>query len=61
MAIFIYDDDKRKWVETKKHPIRIEDNINTYINMRKTWSNQTKMEFNTTTVGDSVRKMGGDI
>ena len=61
MAIFIYDDDKRKWVETKKPPIRIEDNINTYINMRKTWSNQTKMEFNTTPVGDSVRKMGGDI
>ena len=27
------------------------------INMRKTWSGTTKMEFNTTTVGDSRDRM----
>jgi DnaJ-class molecular chaperone len=31
------------------------------INMRNTWSGQTKVEFNTTTVAESVKKMGGDI
>jgi len=28
-----------------------------YINMRKTWSGQTKIEFNTTTVDKSIKKM----
>ena len=27
------------------------------INMRKTWSNQTKVEFNYTTVGESINRM----
>ena len=31
--------------------------INNHINMRKTWSGQTKVEFNTTTVDKSVNKM----
>ena len=36
-------------------------NISDYINMRKTWSGQTKVEFSQTTVAESVKKMGGDI
>ena len=60
MAIFIYNEDKKKWVEAKAPPKKTYDSRN-YVNMRKTWSNQTKVEFNTTTVEDSVRKMGGDI
>ena len=36
-------------------------NISDYINMRTTWSGQTKMEFNTRTIGSSIEKMGGDL
>ena len=32
-------------------------NLSDYINMRKTLSGTTKMEFNTTTVEESVKKM----
>ena len=56
----MYNEDKKKWVEAKAPPKKTYDSRN-YVNMRKTWSNQTKVEFNTTTVEDSVRKMGGDI
>ncbi len=28
-----------------------------FINMRTTWSGQTKMEFNTTSMSDSINKM----
>ena len=28
-----------------------------YINMRKTWSGQTKVEFNETTIDKSIKKM----
>ena len=60
MAIFIYDKKKGKVVEVDEIPVKLDDTRN-YVNMRKTWSNQTKMEFNTTTVGDSISRMGGDI
>ena len=29
------------------------------INMRNTWSGQTKVEFNNTTIEESIKKMGG--
>ena len=31
--------------------------VTNHINMRRTWSGQTKVEFNTTTVEQSVNKM----
>lgn len=61
MGIFVYDEKLKKVVKVKEIPYRVDDDIAKYINMRKTWSNQTKVEFNTTTVEDSVRKMGGSI
>ena len=60
MAIFVYDKETKKWVESKARPLNA-DNTRNHVNMRTTWSNQTKMEFNTTTIEDSVSKMGGDI
>ena len=47
--IFIYDKDKREWVEANKEPVKIDDTRN-YVNMRTTWSGQTKVEFNQTTM-----------
>ena len=29
------------------------------INMRNTWSGQTQVEFSTTTIDESIKKMGG--
>ena len=60
MAIYKYDKDKGKVVELKEIPIRLDDTRN-HVNMRTTWSNQTKVEFNQTTVEESVAKMGGKI
>ena len=31
------------------------------INMRTTWSGTTKIEFNTTTMGDDIRNRGGSL
>ena len=49
MAIFIYDEKKKKMVEVKSPPVNIDDTRN-YVNMRKTWSGQTKVEFKQTTM-----------
>ena len=64
MAIFIYCKDCNKTVEPDscKHKTKLSnssDKISNYINMRKTLSGTTKMEFNTGTVKDSVENMGG--
>ena len=53
MAIFVYDEKKRKMVEVKKPPVKIDDTRN-YVNMRKTWSGQTKVEFNETTMDKDI-------
>ena len=58
MAIFIYDKEKGGVVEVKEIPINIDDTRN-YVNMRKTWSGQTKVEFSTTTVGQDIIDRGG--
>ena len=34
--------------------------ISNHINMRYTWSGQTKIEFNTTTVDESIKSMNKD-
>ena len=38
----------------------VSQNISDYINMRKTWSGQTKIEFSTGTVDDSIKNMNGN-
>ena len=51
--IFIYDKEKGKVVEVDKVPIRTDDTRN-YVNMRKTWSGQTKVEFSQTTIDEDI-------
>ena len=51
--IFIYDKDKREWVEAKTPPSR-PNNTKDHINMRTTWSGQTKVEFNQTTMDEDI-------
>ena len=34
-----------------------EGSVNNHINMRKTWSGTTKIEFNTTTMDESIKRM----
>ena len=53
MAIFIYDKDKGKVVEVNQVPVRTDDTRN-HINMRKTWSGQTKVEFSQTTIDEDI-------
>ena len=51
--IYIYDEDSKKWVEANKVPPKFDDTRN-YVNMRTTWSNQTKVEFNQTTMDKDI-------
>ena len=53
MAIFIYNKEKGKVVEVKEVPVNIDDTRN-YVNMRKTWSGQTKVEFSQTTIDEDI-------
>ena len=53
MAIFIYDKDKGKVIEVNQVPVRTDDTRN-HINMRKTWSGQTKVEFSQTTIDEDI-------
>ena len=53
MAIFKYDKEKGKVVELKEVPVNIDDTRN-YVNMRTTWSGQTKVEFNQTTMDEDI-------
>ena len=51
--IFIYDNDKKKVVEVKQAPAKRDDTRN-HVNMRTTWSGQTKVEFNQTTIDQDI-------
>ena len=53
MAIFTYDEEKKKWLEVDKIPISINDTRN-HVNMRTTWSGQTKVEFSQTTIDQDI-------
>ena len=53
MAIFVYDKDKKKIVEVKNIPVPIDDTRN-HVNMRTTWSSQTKVEFSQTTIDEDI-------
>lgn len=66
MAIFIYCEKCEEYLEPNscKHKKQFNnggDKISNYINMRKTLSGTTRMEFNQTTMGDDIRSRGGDI
>ena len=66
MAIFVYCEECEECVEPnscehKKQLNNSSDKISNYINMRKTFSGTTKMEFNQTTMGDDIRNRGGSI
>ena len=51
--IFIYDKEKGKVVEVKEVPVKTDDTRN-YVNMRKTWSGQTQVEFSQTTIDEDI-------
>ena len=53
MAIFMYNDKKKKWLEVDKVPIEVDD-AKIHINMRKTWSGTTQIEFNQTTMDEDI-------
>ena len=39
------------------HYVKDHDDTRNHVNMRKTWSGTTKVEFNETTIDESVKKM----
>ena len=50
--------------ETKKemkcdcgHYVKDHDNTKNHVNMRNTWSKTTQVEFNTTTIDESIKRM----
>ena len=53
MAIFVYDKELKKVVPAKEAPVKIDDTRN-YVNMRTTWSGQTKVEFSQTTIDQDI-------
>ena len=55
MAHYIYDKKKKKVVEvTKDRLMTPMGKVGYYINMRKTWSGQTKVEFSQTTIDKDI-------
>ena len=53
MAIFMFNKDEGKVVEIKDIPIQFDDTRN-HVNMRTTWSSQTKVEFSQTTMDEDI-------
>ena len=53
MAIFMFNKDEGKVVEVKDTPIQFDDTRN-HVNMRTTWSSQTKVEFSQTTMDQDI-------
>tara|TARA_Y100001963_G_C6663338_1_gene391584 strand:+ start:532 stop:723 length:192 start_codon:yes stop_codon:yes gene_type:complete len=59
MAIFVYCKECKKCVEpgSCKHEFNLNrESTGKYINMRKTWSKDTKVEFSTTTMDALIQK-----
>ena len=59
MAIFKYDNDLKKVVPINEVPTA-RNNTKDHVNMRTTWSGTTQIEFNTTTIDESVRRMNDE-
>ena len=53
MAIFMFNEEEGKIIEVKEIPISIDDTRN-YVNMRRTWSGQTQVEFSQTTIDQDI-------
>jgi hypothetical protein len=53
MAIFMFNKDDGKIVEVKEAPVTTDDTRN-HVNMRTTWSSQTKVEFSQTTIDQDI-------
>ena len=53
MAIFKYDKEKGKVVELKEAPSNF-NNTKDHVNMRTTWSSQTKIEFSQKTMDQVI-------
>ena len=51
--IYIYDKSSEKWIEANKIPSKLDDTRN-HVNMRTTWSGQTKVEFSQTTIDQDI-------
>ena len=53
-----YDKDKKKMVEFNPNNKSFSDGaVSNHINMRKTWSGTTKIEFNTTTIDEAIKRL----
>ena len=66
MAIFIYCEDCETTVEPNscKHNKgfnQVSNDVGKYINMRKTLSGTTKIEFNHTSMADDIKSRGGSL
>ena len=64
MAIFVYDEKLKKTVPLEEYNGNKDlkrNRCDVYVNMRNTWSGTTKMEFRESTVGESIKNMGGDL
>ena len=49
----MFNEKKKKWLEVDKVPVKVDfDEIQ--INMRNTWSGQTKVEFSETTIDEDI-------
>ena len=53
MSIFVYDNNKGKVVEVEHAPVRL-NNTKDHVNMRTTWSSQTKIEFSSKTMAQDI-------
>jgi len=53
MAIFTYNKETKKWEEANSAPSK-PNNTKDHVNMRTTWSGQTKVEFNQTTMEKDI-------
>lgn len=53
MPIFIFNKDDGKVVEVTEAPHKFDDTRN-HVNMRTTWSSQTKIEFSSTTMDQDI-------
>ena len=55
MAYYIYDEKKKKVIEVTPERFHFrKGKIGNHINMRKTWSGQTKVEFSQTTIDKDI-------
>ena len=55
MAYYKYDEKKKKVVEVTPERFNFDKGkVSNHINMRKTWSGQTKVEFNQTTMDKDI-------